>query len=71
LSGLGLDYLREVIYQPDRSRDLEALKEEERGRAQNGDKHRRRWKPHQDRGKDLRSLDFMVWQEVYLEDDSL
>jgi hypothetical protein len=71
LNCLGLDYVRKVIYQPGRGRDLETLKQEDRSRAQNGDQHRRRWKPHQHRGKDLLSLDFMVWQEVYLADDSL
>ncbi|MDP9280443.1 MAG: hypothetical protein M3P00_13580, partial [Gemmatimonadota bacterium] len=71
LHGVGLDYVRKVVNQPGWGRYLDALKEEERGRAQNGNQSRCRWKTHQHRGKDLLSLDFMVWQEVYLADDSL
>src|SRR6266404_3582827 len=71
LSGVGRNHVREVIHQPDRRRDLEALrKEEEPGCSQNGENGRRRWKPDQNRSKYLLSLDFMVWLEVYLADDS-
>src|ERR1700674_2022472 len=63
--------MREVIDQPDRRRDLDALwKEKEPGCSQNGENSRRRWKPDQNRSKYLLSLAFMVWQEVYLADDS-
>jgi hypothetical protein len=71
LDGVGLEYVREIVYQPGRGRDLDALrKEEEPGCSQNGKNSRRRWKPDQNRSKYLLSLDFMVWQEVYLADDS-
>src|SRR5882762_9430378 len=71
LSGVWRNHMREVIDQPDRRRDLEALrKEEEPGCSQNGENGRRRWEPDQNRSKYLLSLDFMVWLEVYLADDS-
>ena len=71
LDGVGLEYVREIVYQPGRGRYLDALwKEEEPGGPQNGEQRRRRWKPDQNRSKYLLSLDFMVWQEVYLADDS-
>jgi len=71
LRRVGRNHVREIVHQPDRRRDLEALrKEEEPGCSQNGENSRRRWKPDQNRSKYLLSLDFMVWLEVYLADDS-
>ena len=73
LNALGrgrLDYVRKVVYEPHGGRYLQALEEKERGRAQNGNQFCRRGEANQNRGKDLLSLDFMVWQEVYLADDS-
>jgi hypothetical protein len=63
--------VREIVHQPSGRRDRDALeKEGEPGCAQDGKESRRRTKPDQNRSKYLLSLDFMVWQEVYLADDS-
>jgi hypothetical protein len=71
LDCIGLKHVREIVHQPGRRRDLDALeKKREPGCSQDGNESRRRRKPDQNRSKYLLSLDFMVWQEVYLADDS-
>jgi hypothetical protein len=63
--------VREIVHQPGGRRDRDALeKEGEPGCSQDGHQSRRRRKTDQNRSKYLLSLDFMVWQEVYLADDS-
>ncbi len=61
LSGVGLNYVRKIIYQPDRRRNLNALrKEEEPSCSKHGENRRRRRKADQNRSKYLLSLDFMA-----------
>jgi hypothetical protein len=71
LNRIGLKHVCEIVHQPRGRRNRDALEQEgEPGRAQDGYEGRRRTKPDQNRSKYLLSLDFMVWQEVYLADDS-
>ena len=71
LNRIGLKHVREIVHQPGRRRDLDALeKKREPGCSQDGNESRRRRKTDQNRSKYLLSLDFMVWQVVYLADDS-
>ena len=71
LNCIGLKHVRKIVHQPSGRRDRDALeKEGEPGGSQYGNESCRRTKTDQNRSKYLLSLDFMVWQEVYLADDS-
>jgi hypothetical protein len=71
LGRVGLNYVREIVDQTGRCRNLDALLyEEDRGGTKDGEQIRRRGKSQQKCVQDLLSLDFTVREEVYLADDS-